>query len=96
MTDQSAGGLPVNALPIWSAYHAMGESKRCYFEYMQYLEIKYEKYGQPNAEESAELERLLQQHDVQVKTFKSSLNQLRISDPAAYGAVVKKLSEQVA
>jgi hypothetical protein len=94
--DVHSNDLPASALATWRAYEAMGESKRRHFEYLQYLENKYEKYGRPDSEESARLDRLLKQHDVRVKTFKSLLNQLRISDPAGYGAMVKKLSEQVA
>ena len=86
--------LPETAAPVWNAYEGMGSSKRQHFEYLHYLDNKYEKYGRPDESETAKLQDLLAQHDTQVKTFKSLLNQLRISDPLAYAAIVKKLSEQ--
>lgn len=91
MADQQ---LPETAIPVWNAYEGMASSKRQHFEYLNYLERKYEQYGQPDESESGKLQNLLEQHDVQVKMFKSLLNQLRVSEPLAYAAIVKKLSEQ--
>ena len=87
--------LTAAAQPVWAAYETMEGTKQRHFVYLQALENKYEKYGQPNAEEKARLAELLAVHDTAVKQFKVRLSQLRISDPTAYGTLIKRLSEQV-
>ena len=84
--------LPTNALPAWEAYTTMGVTKKRYFEYLQHLEQKYKKYGQPNSQEQTTLDNLLQQHDTQVTAFNIAVQKLRIADPSAYAALVRRLS----
>ena len=86
--------LPAAAQPTWAAYQAMATTKQHHLDYLQQLEDKYQKYGQPSPDEQETLNQFLQQHDAQVTAFKTALSQLRISDPSAYGALLKRLSEE--
>ena len=85
--------LPSQAQPTWSAYRAMAVTKKRHLDYLMHLEEKYQKYGQPSAEEESALNELLQEHDHQVKTFKTALQTLKISDPKAYAALIIQLAE---
>ena len=87
--------LPTAAQPTWAAYQAMAITKQRHLDYLQWLEDKYQKYGQPSSAEQDTLNQLLQQHDSQVTAFKTALSQLRISDPSAYGVLLKHLTADV-
>ena len=87
--------LPDEAQAVWAIYQTMAVTKQRHFDYLQTLEDKYEKYGQPSTAEKAHLERLLTDHDRQVKAFRSELTKLKIEHPGAYGALVQKLSSEV-
>ena len=85
--------LPAIAIPAWSAYLAMSATKQRHFTYLQHLEEKYKKYGNPSAEETRTLNNLLQAHDAQVKAFKKALQRLKATDLEAYTALLTLLRE---
>ena len=82
------------ASAVWQLYEAMAVSKDEHLAYLQKMEDKYSKYGGPNEQEQADLDRLLDAHDANVKGFRGGLAQLRIDDPKAYAALVMRLSAQ--
>jgi hypothetical protein len=88
--------LPTSAVPAWEAYSAMGESKQRHFEYLRYLEQKYERYGRPGPRERALLADLLRVHDARVMAFRTAVQALKKADPQAYGALVGRLSADTA
>ena len=89
MADES---LPAAAQVVWAAYEKMAETKSRHFEYLHYLEEKYQPYGQASEEEQIRLHQLLREHSTQVETFRGLLAQLRIEDSKAYGALLQRLT----
>ncbi|MDX1606014.1 MAG: hypothetical protein R3202_07450 [Candidatus Competibacterales bacterium] len=83
--------LPQAALPAWRAYRAMELSKQQHFDYLQQLEDNYSRYGQPSPREEQHRSTLLAAHDRRVRNFRSELARLRVSDPAAFAALVQRL-----
>jgi hypothetical protein len=83
-------------MPAWEAYSAMGASKQRHFEYLRYLEQKYERYGQPGPQEKAWLSDLLQAHNARVMAFRTAVQALKKTDPQAYGELVARLSADTA
>lgn len=100
MSTENDSELSENASPlsrsVWQAYQAMTESKAKHFAFFRFLDEKYEKYGQPSAEEQAQRNRLLKTHDARVNLFKQRLLELKIADPHAYGVFVRQLSQLAA
>lgn len=88
--------LPPSAAPAWSAYLAMAETKQHHLDYLKQLEEKYQRYGQPSAQETARLKALLQAHDAQVSAFKKALQALKATDPAASAALIAAMTEHSA
>lgn len=86
--------LPTTAAPAWQAYQAMCASKRRHFAYLQYLEDKYQHYGQPDAAEHAERQRLLDAHATCVAAFRQALATLKQTDPAAFAQLIQHLARQ--
>lgn len=76
--------LPRAASSAWEAYQSMRLSKQNHLDYLQYLEGKYKKYGQPNDKESDHLTSLLKEHDQQVRLFKTTLQKLKQTDHNAH------------
>lgn len=89
-----ASTLPPAARAAWIAYQAMGITKERHFEYLQHLELKYQKYGRPSPGEEARLAELLAQHDLQVSAFRAALQELKTSDPGAHTALVDRLAQE--
>lgn len=85
--------LPAAAKPAWSAYTAMHTTKQRHLHYLQQLEEKYKKYGNPNAEEVSRLNHLLQQHDAQVRAFRKALQAVKATDEDAYIALIAAMKE---
>ncbi len=85
--------LPAVAKPAWSAYTAMNTTKQRHLGYLQQLEEKYKKYGNPNAEEVSTLKHLLQEHDAQVKAFRKALRDVKATDGDAYTALITAMKE---
>jgi hypothetical protein len=86
--------LPAAAQPAWSAYTAMNTTKQRHLGYLQQLEEKYKKYGNPNAEEVSTLNHLLQEHDAQVKAFRKALQAVKVTDGNAYIALINAMKEK--
>ncbi|MGF1528320.1 MAG: hypothetical protein ACFCBW_16200 [Candidatus Competibacterales bacterium] len=84
--------LPAVAQPTWTAYRAMGETKRRHFDLLRQLDDKYSQGGSPTLAEQARLATLLKAHDAQVETFKRRLAELRQRDPVAHGTLVQALA----
>jgi hypothetical protein len=84
-------GLPEAAQVAWAAYRAMELSKHRHFELLQELEARAQQ-GQPRRlAETAELQRLLTEHDRQVARFRDAVRALMADDPAAHAALVERL-----
>lgn len=76
--------IPAAANAAWAAYHAMEQSKREHFAFLQKLERK-SKQGQPRSlAEQTHLEYLLGVHNERVSTFGRAVQELRTKDIAAY------------
>ena len=90
MTDE----LPPAARPVWVAYETMTRTKQAHIDHLRALEEQQKSTGRPPTPgEKSRLAELLAEHDQAVSAFKSLLNQLRVSDPGAFGVVVSRLSE---
>lgn len=87
--------LPPAAQPTWQAYCAMQDSKRRHFEYLQYLEDKYTRYGQPDEAEEQHRRALLAEHDARVGEFRTALAALKQADPDAFARLVRELAREV-
>ena len=86
--------LPAPARPAWQAYRAMQDSKRRHFEYLQYLEDKYSRYGRPDEAEEQRRHALLAEHDARVGEFRTVLAELKQGDPDAFARLVRELAHE--
>ncbi len=86
--------LPPAARPAWQAYCAMQDSKRRHFDYLQYLEDKYSRYGQPDEAEEQRRSTLLAEHDGRVGEFRAALATLKQDDPEAFAELVRELARE--
>ncbi|MGI9302209.1 MAG: hypothetical protein ACR2RB_05810 [Gammaproteobacteria bacterium] len=84
--------LPATATDAWQAYNAMEATKQRHFAYLKGLEARYKKYGSPKEQEQATLNRLLQDHDTQVRHFARSMAELKQSDAHAHKALLSHIS----
>lgn len=84
--------LPSTTFDAWQAYNAMATTKQRHLDYLQRLEARYSKYGEPTDEESSLLARLLEEHDAQVKAFLGAMNALRASDAQAHHELVSYIT----
>lgn len=84
--------LPQSACAAWQAYNAMTTTKQRHIDYLKMLEARYSKYGEPTAEESALLARLLDEHDAQVKAFLGAMNALREHDTTAHKTLIEYIT----
>lgn len=84
--------LPPTTFDAWQAYNAMSTTKQRHLDYLQRLEARYSKYGEPSNEEQALLARLLEEHDAQVKAFLGAMNALRASDVQAHQQLVSYIT----
>jgi hypothetical protein len=84
--------LPAEAEAAWQAYQAMVASKQHHFDYLNQIEEKYSRFGQPNEQEATRLRILLGEHDERVNEFKARVNRLKLEYPKAYGALVMRLA----
>lgn len=86
--------LPSETNNAWKAYTDMCRTKQQHMDYLRFLEEKYEKYGEPNASETHELNQRLQVHDRQVAIFRTTLQQLKHQNHNAHQAFIAHLAKQ--
>lgn len=71
----------------------MDATKHRHFTYMNALEERYGKHGAPDQAERAMLARLLKDHDVQVRAFRTAINELRALDARAHADLLDYISQ---
>lgn len=76
--------IPAAAKAAWAAYHAMDQSKREHFGYLENLERKSKQGQRRTLAEQTHLTFLLGLHNERVSAFGHAMQALRANDPAAY------------
>ena len=80
--------LPDAALPAWTAYESMLETKNAHFSFLEELETKYRDGGRRTLAEGRRLDQLLAAHDSQVRSFRNAVSALQQQDLAAHHALL--------
>ncbi len=89
----SVDNLPIAALPAWSAYQQMLQSKTAHFEFLVELDRKYERGGRRSLAEMARLDNLLAAHTAAVRAFRAAVSTLTAQDEAARNALLAHINE---
>lgn len=92
MNDHNKAGPQAEA--AWQAWVEMGQSKRLYFNFLRELDEKYDRGDSPSIAENLKMEKLLAEHDRNVKRFNRAMG--AVSDPDEREVLMKKLSEAAA
>ena len=78
----------------FQAYNAMETTKRRHFDYLSMLEAAGKKWNlAPTAEQEVLREKLLADHDAQVRAFKACSAALKERDPQAFDALWAYIGE---
>ncbi len=83
--------LPAAALPAWQAYRAMLETKAAHFAALAAQEQAANAGLKPRLAQQALIARLLEEHTLAVRRFKTALVELGKIDSAARDAVIALL-----
>lgn len=86
----SIDDLSEDAKIAYRAFLDMSDSKVAHFDYLVAIETKYKLGGAPSASENSELERLLANHDKNVRAFKAAM--AAVTDCDEKQALVKLFS----
>ena len=81
------------AAPAWQAYNAMETTKQRHITLLAGLENRYGSLEKAHAGEALLLDKLLRDHDLQVKRFTCEMAALKNTDAAAHAALLAYMQE---
>jgi len=85
--------LAESAAAAWQAYNAMEITKQRHITLLAGLENHYGSLGRARHEETLLLDKLLHDHDLQVKRFTREMAALKAADAAAHAALLVYMQE---
>lgn len=85
--------LAESAAAAWQAYNAMETTKQRHLTLLSGLENRYGSLERAQAHETLLLDRLLHDHDLQVKRFTREMSALRDADAPAHAALLAYMRE---
>ncbi len=81
------------AAAAWQAYNAMETTKQRHITLLAGLENRYGSLEKADAGEALLLDKLLRDHDLQVKRFTQEMAALKAADAAAHAALLAYMQE---
>ena len=85
--------LPESAAAAWQAYTAMETTKQRHITLLSGLENRYGSLAKAQHAETLLLDKLLHDHDVQVRRFTQEMAMLKSADAAAHAALLAYMRE---
>ena len=85
--------LAESAAAAWQAYNAMETTKQRHITLLAGLENHYGSLERARSEETLLLDKLLHDHDLQVKRFTREMAALKAADAAAHAALLVYMQE---
>ena len=85
--------LPESAAAAWQAYNAMETTKQRHITLLAGLENRYGSLAKAHLGETLLLDKLLHDHDLQVKCFTREMAALKEADAGAHAALLAYMQE---
>lgn len=80
--------LPQAAVPAWKAYEGMEQTKQRHLSYLKELADRHGEEGARTIPESVYLDKLLKEHDRQVRVFRREMADLARNDSTAHAQLI--------